>query len=131
MQKVANILVSIVLLLIFNACAFDLVHVKQIPSPIETSQLSEGLFELLEEVKISLDTGYSRKLKKGSKWKFVGTLTYGDVYKTDDQILTIEASNIYEAYIVIESSKLIGFYLPVERSFSPLSNSKELKIKKI
>lgn len=55
----------------------------------------------------------------------------GEVYKTNDQILTIEASNIFEAYIVISSNKLFGFYLPVEDTFSPLEHPVELAIDEI
>lgn len=47
----------------------------------------------------------------------VGTDPHGDVYKTEDQILTVEASNVYEAFIVISAGDLVGFYLPVEDAF--------------
>ena len=79
-------------------------------------------FELQQEVKVRLPTGYSRVLKKGTKWDLVGTISHGDVYKTKDQVLTVEASNTHEAYIVVSSGKLVGSYLPVERSFSPLGS---------
>ena len=131
MKKWTDIKVIFFLILLLNACAFDLVHVKQIPTQIESTQLSKSSFELLDEVNISLGTGYSRKLKKGTKWYYVGTISYGDVFKTHDQILTVEASNIHEAYIVISSSKIVGFYLPVEKSFSPVNNSEELKMREI
>ena len=75
--------------------------------------------------------GYSRKLKQGTTWNYVGTVMYGDVYKTNDQILTVEGSNIYEAYIVVSNDKLVGFYLPAEESYSPLSKPKELQLKEI
>ncbi len=131
MRKCMKIIVSGLLVLLFNACAFDLVHVKQIPTQIESTQLSLSSFELIDEIDVSLGTGYSRKLKKGTKWHYVGTISYGDVFKTNDQILTVEASNIHEAYLVVSSSKLVGFYLPAEKSFSPLNDSKELKIREI
>lgn len=131
MKKWANIIVIFFLILSLNACAFDLVHVKQIPAQIESNQLSKSSFELVGEVNISLGTGYSRKLKKGTKWHYIGTISYGDVFKTNDQILTVEASNIHEAYIVVSSSKVVGFYLPVERSFSPINDFEELKMREI
>ena len=131
MYKMHFLGVILCLGILLNGCAFDLVHVKQIPTQIESAQLSKSSFELEKEVNVSLGSGYSRKLKKGTKWDNVGNISYGDVFKTNDQILTVEASNIYEAYIVVSSDKLVGFYLPVEQSFSPLSNPKELKIRKI
>lgn len=117
--------------ILLSSCAFDLVHVKQIPTQIESTHLSKSPFKLEKEVKVSLGTGYSRKLKQGTKWNYIGMISYGDVYKTNDQILTVEASNIYEAYIVVSSGKLVGFYLPAEQSYSPLSDSKELYFEKI
>jgi len=50
----------------------------------------------------------------------------GVVYKSKDQVLTVEASNIYEANIVVLSNKLVGFYLPVEHTFSPLDSKVKL-----
>ena len=73
-----------------------------------------------EDLEVNLGTGYSRTLNAGVTWTNVGHISNGDVYKTDDQILTIEGSNIYEAYLVVKDDALIGFYLPVERAFSPL-----------
>lgn len=112
-----------------SSCAFDIIHVKQVPAQLKVSQTPPNSFQLEEEVNVSLDTGYSRVLKKGTTWHFVGTIASGDVFRTKDQILTVEASNIHEAYVVISSGSLVGFYLPVEKTFSPLSGSRELSIK--
>jgi len=131
MNKGGYFIINFILAMLLTACAFDLVHVKQIPAQIETTQLSKSPFELEKEVNVSCGTGYSEKLKQGTRWNYVGTIKYGDVYKTNDQILTVEGSNIYEAYIVVSTDKLVGFYLPVEHSYSPISKPKELHIKKI
>ena len=48
-----------------------------------------------EDLEVNLGTGYSRTLNAGVTWTNVGHISNGDVYKTDDQILTIEGSNIY------------------------------------
>jgi hypothetical protein len=128
-KKQTKTILTFFLILSLNACAFDVMHVKQISTQMESTQLSKSSFELLNEVNISFDTGYCRKLKKGTIWHYVGTISYGDIFKTYDQILTVEASNIYEAYIVISSTKLVGFYLPVEKSFSPIGDIQELKIR--
>ena len=112
------------------SCAFDLIHVKQIPTQIDTSSLSKSKsFELEKEVSINPGHNYSRKLKQGTKWNYVGTVSYGDVFKSKDQILTVEASNIHEAYIVVSAGKVVGFYLPVEKSFSPLDDPQTLYMK--
>jgi hypothetical protein len=113
-----------------NGCAFDIVNVKQIPTQMNSAQLIKDSFMLANEVDVSLDTTYSSKLKSGTVWNFVGTISEGDVFKTKDQILTIEGSNIFEAYIVVLANKLIGFYLPVENTFSPIGDPIKLDFKK-
>lgn len=107
-------------LLFLNACAFDLVHVKQTPASIIPKNDPNANFTLEKEANVSLGTGYNRILKENTNWELVGFLPEGGVFKTKDQILTVEGSNIYEAYIVVESDTLTGFYLPAEGTFSPL-----------
>ena len=131
MKTCPKIIFLFFVILILNSCAFDLVHVKQIPAQIEPNKLSASSFELLDEVNISLDSGYRRKLKKGTKWHYFGTISHGDIFQTNDQVLTVEASNIHEAYIVISSPNIVGFYLPVEKTFSPIKDSQELKMREI
>jgi len=112
---------GLLLLTFVLACAFDIVHVKQVPLKLEPTQISKSSFELEKEITFGLGTGFTRTLRAGTRWHYVGKVSYGDIFKTYDQILTVEASNIYEAYIVVSSRKLVGFYLPVEHSFSPLN----------
>lgn len=129
MKRSTFLLLSCLLGIILNACAFDLIHVKQIPTKIVTTNLSKTSFELEKDVNLDLNHGYTRKLKQGTKWNYVGTISYGDVFKSKDQILTVEASNIHEAYIVVESGKVVGFYLPVESTYSPLGDPQMLNMK--
>ena len=126
MKKTIHLACAISLILLLNACAFDVVHVKQIPSQIEAAQPSKSTFRLEEEITVDLGTGYSRTLRSGTTWVHVGEIKEGGVFKTNDQILTVEASNIYEAYIVVSSDNLVGFYLPVEKTFSPLDVSRKI-----
>ena len=115
--------------LFFN-CAFDVIHVKQEPARFEPSTSIQDAWKLADDVEISLDTGYKRKLKAGTIWKCIGKIENGDVYRTKDQILTVEGSNIYEACIVVSEGQLIGFYLPANQTFSPLSSKKSLPIER-
>jgi hypothetical protein len=78
-----------------------------------------------------LGAGCDRTLKANTKWDPVGTITYADVFKSKDHVLTVEALNIHGAYLVVPSSKLVGFYLPVEKTFSPLSTPISLKLKPV
>ena len=131
MKKNTWVIPTFCLFILLNACAFDVIHVKQIPTSLESSNNPASLLELEEETTVSLGAGYKRTLKAKTRWEYVGKTSYGDVFKTKDQVLTVEASNIYEAYIVVSSSKLVGFYLPVEKTFSPLSDPKVLKLREI
>ena len=114
-----------------SSCCFDLVHVKQAPAQVDTDTSPKSSWILNEKVDVQLDTWYKTNLKKDTKWDFVGCLNEGDVYKTSDQIVTVEGSNTFEAYIVMRGENLVGFYLPVEKTFSPLGRPIPLKIKKI
>jgi len=128
-NKIFNKLIFLIFnscIIIFAGCAFDVVRVKQIPTQLNSMQSPKNSWKLVNDVKVRLSTGYSCQLKSGTKWDYVGTVEYGDVFKTKDQILTVEGSNIFEACIVVSEDNLVGFYLPVEKTYSPLSSPKKL-----
>lgn len=131
MKKSVYFIIICLLGILLNACAFDLFHIKHFPTQIEATNLSKPSFKLEKEVNFDPDPGYRRNLKQGTKWNYFGTVSYGDVFRSKDQILTLEASNIHEAYIVVSSGKLVGFYLPVERSYAPLDKPQILYMKEI
>ena len=112
-----------------TACAFDVVHVTQNPARLESPRSGAEPFQLAREINIDLGTGFSRALRSGTRWEPVGHIAQGDVYRTRDQVLTVEASNVYEAYIVVSSNNLVGFYLPVQKTFSPLPEPQALEMK--
>ncbi len=64
--------------------------------------------------------GYSRTLPAASRWKRIGRVPMGDIFKSPDVTLTVEGAHIYEAYIVVRDGKWVGFWLPVEKAFSRL-----------
>ena len=119
-QWVLNI-IFFTLTILFWGCAFDVIKIQKIPVEPYTSSQSKKTIAVEENLIIELSTGYKRTIKKGTKWQYIGQISYGDIFKTKDQILTIEGSNIYEAFIVVSNEQLVGFYLPVEQAFSPLS----------
>jgi hypothetical protein len=76
-------------------------------------------------IKISLDTGYTRTIDANSTWQLVGNVSNhkfkdGKVYKPVGDVLSIEGTQRYEAYLVVLEGKIIGFYLPASSRFSPL-----------
>ena len=130
MGKKLWILIPLLVFGLTFSCAFDVIRVKQEPAHFEPISSDQDAWTLTQDVKITLDTGYNRKLKAGTHWALIGKIENGDVYKTNDQILTVEGSNIYEACIVVSEGQLVGFYLPAKQSFSPLSKKKPLPIEK-
>ena len=59
----------------------------------------------------------------------IGKIQAGNVYKPLNQCLTIECSNIFEAYLVMNGNMLNGFYLPVENGYVALDSPVELETK--
>jgi len=115
-------------LLISIGCAPEVRRVSSTFIPMSPGRHIES-FYLTDDVIIKLHTGYESILKHESRWNFVGQIPEGNVYKPHDQVLTVEGANIHEAYIVISNGQLVGFYLPVEKAFSPLLLKLPLPIK--
>lgn len=82
--------------------------------------------QLKAPVEVHLDTGYTRTLEPGSRWQRVGSLPQGSVYRPVGTVFTIEGRQVHEAYLVIAASSLVGFYLPGESTYSPLSKAVSL-----
>lgn len=79
--------------------------------------------KLTQDVEVKFDTGYSRSLKAGSQWMRIGRVAQGDVYKPYKDVFTVEGAHIHEAYLVVATNKLVGFYLPYERGFTSLQQN--------
>jgi hypothetical protein len=77
-------------------------------------------YVLAAPVELKLNTGYQRSLKQGSRWLRVGRVPQGEVYKPYMDVFTVEGAHIHEAYLVVDGSQLVGFYLPAERSYTNL-----------
>lgn len=86
----------------------------------------QSLKTMAQAANIVLDTGYNRSLRAGSQWIHVGTVSQGDVYKSYKDVFTLEGAHIHEAYLVISDGQLVGFYLPVERGYSPIGQKVRL-----
>lgn len=79
--------------------------------------------QLKSSTEIRLETGYTRTLTANSSWQRVGRLSQGTVYRPVGTIFTIEGRQVHEAYLVIAKQRLVGFYLPGEQAYSPLSTA--------
>ena len=105
------------LLLATPGCAFDVSYVKRVPTEFQATVPDGPGWTLRQDQSIGLGSGFPTRLRQGTRWQLAGHIRQGDVYRTDDQIVTVEASNIYEAMVVMQGDTLAGFYLPVEHSF--------------
>lgn len=115
--------------LFLSGCAFDLAHVTYTTTTFQATQNSARRIVLSDDVRLTDTPCYSRTLRKTTRWDQVGTISEGDVLRSKDQVLTLECSNIHEAYLVMSGKKLIGFFLPFEKGFVPHSPPIELPVK--
>jgi hypothetical protein len=98
--------------------------VSTAPATLATdSATSSSRLQLKTPTEIRLETGYTRTLAAGSNWQRVGTVPQGVVYRPVGTIFTIEGRQVHEAYLVIADQRLVGFYLPGEQAYSPLSTA--------
>jgi hypothetical protein len=97
-------------------CAFDVSHVAQLPTSFVAASGSQD-WTLDRDQSISVGSGFPTRLQHGTRWQLAGHVAQGDVYRTADQIVTVEASNVFEAMLVVQGDQVAGFYLPVEHSF--------------
>ncbi|RDK09054.1 hypothetical protein [Cupriavidus lacunae] len=113
--------------LALSACA---PMIATTPATVELMQpaATAKRVQLLSPAQVKLDTGYSRDLVAKSTWSQVGRLPQGDVYRPVGTILTIEGRHVHEAYLVVRNKTLVGFYLPGEQNYSPLTTAVPLNL---
>lgn len=73
-----------------------------------------------------LSDGQAFRLEDASQWRRVGALVQGDVYRPLGAPVALGKGARSEAYLVVSSGRLIGFYLPAAGMFLPLSESQVL-----
>jgi hypothetical protein len=112
---------GLVLALSLTACA----AVQHSPAQLHplAASAEPALHVLAQETRLTLDTGYTRTLKAGSRWRSAGTVDQGDVYRPVGDVFTLEGAHIHEAWLVVRGESLVGFYLPAEHGYSPLSTA--------
>jgi hypothetical protein len=70
-----------------------------------------------------------RVIRRGSVWTLVGSSNEGEVFKPVDRVFTVEGAHVHEAYLVLKDDNVVGFYLPVERAFAPVTGGKDIHLK--
>jgi hypothetical protein len=101
------------------ACAPEIVRRPALLTPM--SGAPARAIEILEDATVPVGPlGYQRTIGKGSVWSRIGRVGEGEVYKPVDRVFTVEGAHVHEAYLVLDGNTIVGFYLPVERAFSPV-----------
>jgi hypothetical protein len=113
-------------LLYLNGCAAEVVRYST--ELVDEKPLQSKLYITSQPALITLDSSYQRTINTGTEFVEFGTIKQGKVLKPRNAVFTIEGAHIHEAYPVVESSRIVGFYLPVEKAFSPLSQSSALHL---
>ena len=117
MKKFSRYALFACLAVLLSGCAVQ--HVPATLQPLAgTVTLQRVVTTALE---VQLPTGYTRTLRAGSVWRLAGILPQGEVYRPVGDVFTVEGAHIHEAYLVVKSDTLVGFYLPAERAFSPVA----------
>jgi len=118
---------AFVLTLALSACAPEVVRSDAKLTP--ASEVDQVHVTLQANVHLESSSGYGRDLPEGSVWELRGSIEQGRVYRRVDGILTVEGAQIHEAYLVLMGDRIVGFYLPVEQSYSPARESVVAKFK--
>ena len=101
-----------------GACAAEVVRQPGDFTPVAAAA-ARAEIEITEDVEVPVSRNYNRVLARGSRWQLVGTTPQGRVYRRSDGVFTVEGAHVHEAYLVLAGDRLVGFYLPVEKAFSP------------
>jgi len=108
-----NKLYSLALVLLLSACSATQVRLDTQLQPTN----SPALYQLQSTVKIKASNATPSTLKENTTWSKVGAIEQGIVYKTKDQVVIVNSFDVHEGYIVVNDGKVVGYYLPVEKSF--------------
>lgn len=75
------------------------------------------VFELAETLEVHTSNAKTNILRSSSRWELVGSISEGNVYRPKNHVLIVNSFDVHEAYIVVNSGNLIGYYLPIENTF--------------
>ena len=114
-----------VLAVFLCACAPEVVR-----SPVTLLEVapSPRQYVLDKRVELMLDSWHKRAVEAGVTFAEAGGIPQGQVLRPTNTVFSVEGAHVHEAYIVVRGGNLVGFYLPVERAFSPLSNPIPLQL---
>lgn len=96
-------------------------EVRRDPVELTVAAAEQGRrFSNTGDVEAMPESRYARRIASGTEFVVVGRVAQGLVLKPTQTVLTVEGAHMHEAYAVHHDGQLVGFYLPVERAFTPL-----------
>jgi len=120
--------VATLALSVLTACATEVVREPVTFSAQAPSTQPDYVVEAA--IAVSSNSGYERRVPAGSRWRLVGTIPQGDVYRRVDDVFSIEGAHMHEAFLVVAQGQLVGFYLPVEKSYSPARSAVPIAVQR-
>jgi hypothetical protein len=84
-----------------------------------TSQPPE-IIQLQSPATFRFGIQYGRELPAGDRWREIGLLPQGKVYRPLNSVFMLDARQSGEAFPVVAHGKLQGFFLPGEHKFAPV-----------
>jgi hypothetical protein len=127
LRRVLRLANTIALCILLMACAAEVTRHPTAITPMD-SVVSGDQRRIAKNVLVTFDTGYERALRKDTMWKPVGNVPQGTVYASVDSVFSVEGAHVHEAYLVVSRGNLVGFYLPVERSFVSLDPARVVNL---
>ncbi len=124
MRKILLIIVGMVSVL--SACTE--IHIQ--PSQLTLSSDRSSEYVLDKAVESSPVNGWSVHLISGSKWIDLGSTDQGEVFKPVNTVVNVPGVENFEGYIVVRSGIWVGFWLPYEKAFSPLTQQIPITLKR-
>lgn len=118
MKRLARMVAAVCVTGLLAACASD-APVRAVYVPVVSGEDVPAMF-LSRDVVGTLSDGRAYTLAGGSRWRRVGALVQGDVYRPLGQPVVLGNRGGAEAYLVASGSRLVGFYLPAGSLFMPL-----------
>jgi len=84
---------------------------------MDVTNLDPSRYRLAEAVKIEAPRTADLTLRADTAWNHIGTISQGRVFDTKDQVIIVNSFNVYEAAIVVNDGKIIGYYPKVAKAF--------------
>lgn len=108
-----KIILHLMFVILLTACSANQISLQTQLLP----SISSSLFELKDSITIKATNAKSSTIRSGTKWLEVGSIDQGTVYRTKDQVVIVNSFDVHEGYIVVKESTVVGYYLPVEKTF--------------